>query len=371
MAENNPFSNMILKDYSKTYNFKGYDIIKAMNLFISTFRLMGEAYNIYNFICAFASRYYEENKEIFEKNKLNKNNNSIFFNSEEEVTSFAYSIMILNTDLHNPNVINKMTVEEFIKNNKSSGLFKEVPEDYFKKIYKELYECELKKANQRNNNYSKDLEIYLNLQSLELFTNSNIENDFYYNNSYFDILDENNYNKNNFELNKDTFPFLNLFNKIVISEKINNNNNQWIEYSYTNIFDELLPAVLSLPGSFYENNTKLIFNLFEKICDICLKLNRKEIIEKIIVCINSLLTNSSNKNNMYNLFFKIVLKYNQDFHTHLEMFFRAILDLLYMNINEGKNEEYFEYIDNIDNLINKAFNIILSKKKIKVKMLDF
>ena len=169
MAENNPFSNMILKEYSKTYNFKGFDIIKAMNLFISTFRLMGEAYNIYNFICAFASRYYEENKEIFEKNKLNKNNNSIFFNSEEEVTSFAYSIMILNTDLHNPNVINKMTVEEFIKNNKSSGLFKEVPEDYFKKIYKELYECELKKAYQRNNNYSKDLEIYLNLQSFISF----------------------------------------------------------------------------------------------------------------------------------------------------------------------------------------------------------
>jgi hypothetical protein len=124
MAENNPFSNMILKEYSKMYNFKGYDIIKAMNLFMSTFRLMGESYNIYNFICAFASRYYEENKEIYEKNKLNKNINSIYFDSEEEVTSLAYSIMILNTDLHNPNVINKMTVEEFIKNNKSSGLFK-------------------------------------------------------------------------------------------------------------------------------------------------------------------------------------------------------------------------------------------------------
>ena len=175
MAENNPFSNMILKEYAKTYNFKGYNIIKAMNLFVSTFRLMGESYNIYNFICAFASRYYEENKEIYEKNKLNKNKdvNSICFNSEEEVTSFAYSIMILNTDLHNPNVINKMTVEEFIKNNKSSGLFTEVPEDYFKKIYQALYECGLKKANQRNNDYSKDIEIYLNLQSLELYASSN------------------------------------------------------------------------------------------------------------------------------------------------------------------------------------------------------
>ena len=371
MAENNPFSNMILKEYSKTYNFKGYNIIKAMNLFMSTFRLMGESYNIYNFICAFASRYYEENKEIYDKNKLNKNKdiNSVYFNSEEEVTSFAYSIMILNTDLHNPNVINKMTVEEFIKNNKSSGLFKEVPEDYFKKIYQDLYKCGLKKANQRINDYSKDVEIYLNLLSLELYTNSNPEFDYFSNYSYFDILNEN--TNIQFDLNKDNFPLLNLFNKIIIPENINNNNIQWLEYSYSNLFDELLPSVISLPDAFIENNTKLTLNLFEKICDISLKLNRKEIIEKIIVCLNSLLTNCINRNNMFNLFFKIVLKYNQDFHTHLEMFYKAILDLLYLNIKEGKNEIYFEYIEQIDDLINKAYDIILSRKKNKSEGVGF
>ena len=369
MAENNPFSSMILKEYSKTYDFKGYDIIKAMNLFMSTFKLMGESYNIYNFICAFATRYYEENKEIYEKNKLSKNKDmdSIYFDSEEEVTSFAYSIMILNTDLHNPNVINKMTVEEFIKNNRASGLFKEVPEEYFKKIYQDLYVSELKKANPRNDDYSKDIEIYLNLQSLESFTNSNPEFDFFINNSYFDILNDN--NKINFELNKENFPFLNLFNKIMLPE--NKTNLQWLEYSYSNLFDELLPSVISLPDSFIENNTKLILNLFEKICDISIKLNRKEIIEKIIVCLNSLLTNCTNKNNMYNLFFKIVLKYNQDFHTHLEMFYKAILDLLYLNIKEDKNDTYGIYMEQIDNLINKAFNVISSKKKNKSEGVGF
>ena len=53
---------------------------------------------------------------------------------------------------------------------------------------------------------------------------------------------------------------------------------------------------------------------------------------------------------MYNLFFKIVLKYNQDFHTHLEMFFKAILDLLYMNFNEGKSPMYIFGVD-----INKLY----------------
>ena len=93
--------------------------------------------------------------------------------------------------------------------------------------------------------------------------------------------------------------------------------------------------------------------------------------EKIIVCLNSLLNNSVNRNNMYNLFFKIVLKYNKDFHTHLEMYYKAILDLLYMNINEEKNDDYFEYIEYIDNLVNKAYNVILSRKKNKSENVGF
>ena len=373
MAENNPFSHLILKEYSKTYNFKGYNIIKAMNLFMSTFRLMGESYNIYNFICAFGTKFYEDNKEIYENNKLNKKTNSVFFKSEEEVTSFAYSIMILNTDLHNPNVLNKMTVEEFIKNNKSSGLFTDVPEEYFKQIYKDIYDNELKKAYPRNNNYSKDIEIYSNLENLELFPFSSPELNYFYNNSIFDIFND----KTKFVLTKENYPYLNLFNTIIINENNENKNKNedinlpWLDYAYSNLFDELLPSIISLPGSFFENNTELILNLFEKICDISLKINRKEIIEKIIVCLNSLLNLKSKNINMYNLFFRIVLKYSQDFHTHLEMFYKAILDLLNLNLKDEENSLYSEYIESIDNLINKSFNIIVSKRKNKSEGVGF
>ena len=378
MAENNPFSNLILKEYSRTYNFKGYNIISAMNLFMSTFRLMGESYNIYNFICAFGSKYYEDNKDIYEKNKLNKKENSVYFKSDEEVTSFAYSIMILNTDLHNPNVINKMTVEEFIKNNKSSGLFTEVPEDYFKQVYQDIHDNELKKAYPRNNSYSKNIEIYLNLKNLEFFPYLTQELKYFYDNSFFDIFNQ----KTTFSLTKINYPYLNLFNKIQINKNKNNenvndneldDNIQWIDYAYSNLFEELLPSIISLPGSFFENNTELILNLFEKICDISLKLNRKEIIEKIIVCLNSLLKlkNNEKSNNMYNLFFKIVLKYSQDFHTHLEMFYSAILDLLNLNLKDEENSLHIEYIENIKKLINKSYNVIISKRKNKTEGVGF
>ena len=376
MAESNPFSNLILKEYSKTYNFNGYNIVKAMNLFMSTFGLRGESYNIYNFICAFGSKYYEDNKDIYTKNKLNKKNNSVIFESEAEVTSFAYSIMILNTDLHNPNVINKMTVEEFIKNNKSSKLFKEVPDDYFKEIYKDIHDNELKKALPKNNNYSKDIEIYLNLQNLEDFLSKNPEFEYYCNNSFFDIFNK----ETNFNLTKENYPYLNLFNKIVIkeenyinNEKLENQDNSisWLSYAYNNLFDELLPSIISLPGSFFENNSELILNLFSKICDISLKLNRKEIIEKIIVCLNSLINNNNKNNNMYNLFFRIVLKYSQDFHTHLEMFYKAILDLMNLNIKEEDNSLHNEYMEVIDNLIKNAYNVIVNKRKKKSEGVGF
>ena len=380
MAEKNPFSKLILKEYSKTYNFRAYNIIKAMNLFMSTFALKGESHNIYNFICAFGSKYYEDNKDIYEKNKLNKNTNSLYFKSDEEVTQFAYSIIILNTDLHNPNVANKMNLEEFIKNNKLSGLFKDVPEDYFKDIYQEIKDNELKKAKPRNENYSKDIEIYLNLENLENYLSFFPELHYFKNNSFFDIFNE----ESTFLLTRENYPYLNLFNKIRIFDnnnenfnenstknKYNHNNLQWLNYAYINLFDEIIPSIISLPGIFIENNTKLILNLFEKICDISIKLGRKEIIEKIIVCINSLINKNHKNINMYNLFFRIVLKYSQDFHTHLEMFYKAILDLINLNLKEEENSLHTEYIDIIEDLIQKAFNIISNKRKNKTEGVGF
>ena len=360
LADNHPFSKLILNEYVKTYNFKGYNIIKAYNLFLSTFKLTGESYNIYNFICAFGAKYYEDNKLIFEKNKNDKN--LISFKSDEEVTSFAYSIMILNTDLHNQNVQNKMTLEEFIKNNKSSGLFTDVPEEYFKEIYQEIRENGLKKANQRSENYSKDNDIYSDLKSLQLYTSVYQDLFFYRDNSIFDIFSDNNYN-----LTKENYPYLNLFNKIIIRD--DKKNSYWLNYVYNNLFDELLPLIISLPQNVFENNTEFVMELIEKICDISLKLNRKEIIDKIIVCLNSLL---NNKNiNIYNLFFKTVLKYCKDFHTHLEMFYKAILDLLNFNLREENNPLHNEYESIIEDLIIKSFQVISSKRRDKNEGVGF
>lgn len=62
-------------------------------------------------------------------------NESIFSNADAAYI-FAYSCMILHTELHNPNLNReRMTLEEFMKNNKgqnktNDGIEKDFPEDF-------------------------------------------------------------------------------------------------------------------------------------------------------------------------------------------------------------------------------------------------
>ena len=53
LAGNEILSTLILEEYLNTYNFKGMELIKAYNLYVSSFNLTGEAYHIYNLICGF------------------------------------------------------------------------------------------------------------------------------------------------------------------------------------------------------------------------------------------------------------------------------------------------------------------------------
>lgn len=51
---------------------------------------------------------------------------------------------MLTTDLHSPQVKNKMTKEQFIKNNRGINDSKDLPEDYLSQIYDEIAGNEIK-----------------------------------------------------------------------------------------------------------------------------------------------------------------------------------------------------------------------------------
>jgi Sec7-like guanine-nucleotide exchange factor len=86
--------------------------------------LPGEAQKIDRLMNAFARQYYTQNKdwdEVFEDMGMTFFN-SFFFNefvyTTDAVYIMAVSTMMLNTDAHNPNVKEKMTLKQFINNNR-------------------------------------------------------------------------------------------------------------------------------------------------------------------------------------------------------------------------------------------------------------
>ena len=75
---------------------------------------------------AFAAHYCEQNPNIF----------------EERDTCFilSFSIIMLNTALHNPNVKMKITSEQFIKQNKGINSGRDLPPDMLEAIFRNIKE---------------------------------------------------------------------------------------------------------------------------------------------------------------------------------------------------------------------------------------
>ena len=101
LGENTDLSIKTLKYFAESFDFRNMDIVQALKLFLSTFQLPAEGQIIDRVIEHFASKYYNDNPSIF------SNADSAFY--------LSYCIILLQTELYNPNVKDKMTLERFIK----------------------------------------------------------------------------------------------------------------------------------------------------------------------------------------------------------------------------------------------------------------
>ncbi|KAJ8964687.1 hypothetical protein NQ317_016720 [Molorchus minor] len=71
----------------------------------------------------------------------------VFFASADTAYILGFSIIMLTTDLHSPQVKNKMTKEQYIKLNRGATDSKDVPEEYLSQIYDEIAGHEIKMKN--------------------------------------------------------------------------------------------------------------------------------------------------------------------------------------------------------------------------------
>ena len=140
LGENTELSIKTLKYFGESFDFKNVHIIQALRIFLSTFQLPTEGQKIDRVLESFASKYYNDNNTLF------ANANCAFY--------LAYAIMILQTELHNPNVKEKMSLESFMKifeDKEYESLTKEYLEDIYKQIQEDpLSLSELEEEREKN-----------------------------------------------------------------------------------------------------------------------------------------------------------------------------------------------------------------------------
>lgn len=122
----------ILLAYLSDFDFKaGETIDMAIRKVLESFRLPGEAQQIDRVVEAFASVY-------FKSVGCNAS-----FASQDATHVLAFSIIMLNTDLYNPQNQRRMTQEEFIRNNRGINDGADFDPELLRHIYREISEREI------------------------------------------------------------------------------------------------------------------------------------------------------------------------------------------------------------------------------------
>ncbi|KAK5996987.1 Protein transport protein SEC7 [Cladobotryum mycophilum] len=103
--------------------------VDALREFLQSFRLPGEAQKIDRFMLKFAERYVMGNPNAFA--------------NADTAYVLAYSVILLNTDLHSSKIAKRMTKEEFIRNNAGINDNADLPHDYQISIYEEIASNEI------------------------------------------------------------------------------------------------------------------------------------------------------------------------------------------------------------------------------------
>ena len=101
-----------------------------MRAYLSPFRLPGEAQKIDRIMESFSGAYCAQNP-------------TVFANSDAAYV-LAFAIIMLNTDAHSAQIKNKMTLEQFISNNRGINAGGDLPSQLLSAVYHDITHREIK-----------------------------------------------------------------------------------------------------------------------------------------------------------------------------------------------------------------------------------
>ncbi|MES1917981.1 Brefeldin A-inhibited guanine nucleotide-exchange protein 1 [Bonamia ostreae] len=120
----------ILSAYVFLFEFDDLKIDIALKKFLNNFLLVGEGQIIDRIMSKFAVKYCYDNPNVF--------------SSSDSAHLLSYSIIMLNTDLHSDKITNKMSRNDFVKNNKNVVKNEEIDTIYIENIYDRILKEEIR-----------------------------------------------------------------------------------------------------------------------------------------------------------------------------------------------------------------------------------
>ena len=130
LGEGDPQNVATMHAFVDSMEFAKRRFVDALRQFLQSFRLPGEAQKIDRFMLKFAERYLTGNPNAFA--------------NADTAYVLAYSCVMLNTDQHSSKLRGgRMTVEDFIKNNRGINDSQDLPADYLAGIFEEIASNEI------------------------------------------------------------------------------------------------------------------------------------------------------------------------------------------------------------------------------------
>eukprot|EP00775_Hariotina_reticulata_P008270 gene8270-8458_t len=130
LGEREDFNLKVMHCYVDALDFSDMEFDSAIRRFLQGFRLPGEAQKIDRLMEKFAERFVKCNPASFK--------------SADVAYVLAYSVIMLNTDAHNPQVKKKMSAEDFLKNNRGINDGQDLPAEFMRSLYDRIVTNEIK-----------------------------------------------------------------------------------------------------------------------------------------------------------------------------------------------------------------------------------
>ncbi|MES1904320.1 MAG: Brefeldin A-inhibited guanine nucleotide-exchange protein 1 [Paramarteilia canceri] len=131
ISNNTDISKAVLHELISIYELKDQDLLECLRKFIGNFKMPGESQKIDRIVVEFASCYYFNNKT------------SRLLSSQDIVYTITYSILLLNSDLHNPEGLKKFSKESYVELTKQSLNRPDFPNWYLEKLFESIKNDEI------------------------------------------------------------------------------------------------------------------------------------------------------------------------------------------------------------------------------------